>query len=204
MRRPSPPSPRARWSRGAFGALSAGLLVATTLASAQPSHAPTIQQPSKPLDVPYAATPERVVTRMLALAKVTKDDVLVDLGCGDGRIPIEAARRYGTRALGIDLDPERIAEARANARRAGVAKRVRFVEGDIFDADLSQATVVMLYLLPEVNLRLRPKLLAELKPGTRVVSHNYDMGDWEPQQTVRLPLPGGAHILYLWTIPARR
>ena len=177
--------------------LAIGLLVPAVVAAAPP----IIRQPSKPLDVPYAATPERVVKKMLELAKVTKHDVLVDLGCGDGRIPIEAAKRFGTRGLGIDLDPERIAEARANARSAGVARRVRFVEGDIFEADLSGATVVTLYLIPEVNLRLRPKLLAELKPGTRVVSHNYDMGDWEPDRTVRLALPGGAHYLYMWTIP---
>ena len=180
------------------------MLFTVAAAGAQPAaHAPFIHQPKKPLDVPYASTPERVVRKMLELAKVTKRDVLVDLGCGDGRIPIEAAKRFGIRALGIDLDPERIAEARANARREGVQKRVRFVEGDIFEADLSNATIVTLYLLPEVNLRLRPKLFAELKAGTRVVSHNYDMGDWGPDQTVRLPLPGGAHLLFLWTIPAR-
>jgi len=164
---------------------------------------PIIRQPSRPLDVPYIATHERIVKAMLDLAKVTKDDFLIDLGCGDGRIPIAAAKRFGTRGLGIDLDPERIEEARANARSAGVAKRVRFAEGDIFEADLRQATVVTRYLLPEVNLRLRPKLLAELKPGTRIVSHDYDMGDWEPDKTVRLPLPGGAHLLFLWTIPPR-
>ena len=151
--------------------------------------------------MPYVETPDRVVRAMLDLARVKKDDVLIDLGCGDGRIPIAAAKRFGTRGLGIDLDPERIVEAKANARGAGVTKLVRFVEGDIFDADIRAATVVMLYLLPEVNLRLRPKLLTELKPGTRVVSHNYDMGDWQPDKTVRLPLPGGAHFLYLWTIP---
>ena len=182
------------------GLIALALLALTVVeAGAQP----VIQQACKPLDVPYAGTPERVISAMLKLGKVTKDDYLIDLGCGDGRIPIAAALRFGTRGLGIDLDPERVTEAKANARSAGVTKRVRFIEGDIFDADLRGATVVTLYLLPEINLRLRPKLWAELKPGTRVVSHNYDMGDWEPEKTVRLTMPGGAHLLFLWTIPAQ-
>jgi SAM-dependent methyltransferase len=184
--------------------ISRALLLALALSLAACASAPPVREPSRPLDVPYVATDERVVKAALELAGVTKDDVVMDLGCGDGRIVIAAAQR-GARGIGIDLDPQRILEANANARAAGVESLVRFVEGDIFDADISGATVVFLYLLPEINLELRPKLLRELKPGTRVVSHNFDMGDWEPDRTVRVPLrPNRIPILYLWTIPARR
>src|SRR5262249_42606958 len=134
---------------------------------------------------------------------VKPDDVLYDLGCGDGRIVITAAKRFGIRGVGIDLDPQRIAEAQENARQAGVAERVRFIEGDLFDADIKEATVMMLYLLPEVNLRLRPKLLSDLKPGARIVSHNYDMGDWKPEQTAKLTVEGVEHVVYLWTVSKR-
>ncbi len=147
-------------------------------------------------DVPYVPTPEEVVDEMLKLANVSKSDVVYDLGCGDGRIVIAAAK-LGARAVGVDIDSERIAESRENAKKAGVADRVKFIEGDLFETDIREATVVMLYLLPEVNLRLRPKLLRDLKPGTRVVSHNYGMGDWEPEKTLDI----GNHILYYWTIP---
>jgi SAM-dependent methyltransferase len=180
------------------------LVLALALVLAGCASAPSAREPARPLDVPYVATDERVVTAMLELAGVTRDDVVMDLGCGDGRIVIAAAQRFGARGIGIDLDPKRIDEANANARAARVQSLVRFVEGDIFDVDVSAATVVMLYLLPEINLELRPKLLRELKPGTRVVSHNFDMGDWEPERTVRVPLrPGRVPILYLWRIPAR-
>jgi len=133
-------------------------------------------------------------------------DVLYDLGCGDGRIVITAAKRFGIRGVGIDIDPDRIAEAQENARQAGVADRVKFIKGDLFDADIKEATVVTLYLLPEVNLRLRPKLLSELKPGTRIVSHNYDMGDWKPERSAKLTVDGTEHVVYAWTIakPATR
>ena len=154
-------------------------------------------------DVPYVPTHRDVVAAMLAMARVGPDDVLYDLGSGDGRIVIAAAREFGTRGVGYDIDPVRIREANANARRAGVADRVTFVQGDIFTAAIEEATVVTLYLLPDVNLRLRPKLLAELRPGTRVVSHNYDMGDWAPQASRRIEIHGSDHFIYLWTIPPR-
>ena len=125
-------------------------------------------------------TPENVVAKMLQLAKVVPDDVVYDLGSGDGRIVIAAARRHGARGVGVDIDPLRVKEARANARKAGVAARVKFQEGDLFKADIGKASVVTLYLLPTLNLRLRPKLLAELRAGTRIVSYGFDMGDWKP------------------------
>jgi SAM-dependent methyltransferase len=152
----------------------------------------------QPLDVPFVPTPADAVAAMLKLAGVRKDDLVYDLGSGDGRIVIAAARR-GARGVGIDIDPARIAEGERNARAAGVASRVRFVRQDLFDADLGDATVVTLYLLPRVNQRLRPKLLAELKPGTRVVSYGFDMGDWAPERTVEI----GSSMLYLWVIPQR-
>ena len=154
-------------------------------------------------DVIYVPTPESVVATMLDLVKVGPGDVVYDLGCGDGRIVITAAKRFGIRGVGIDLDPDRISEANANARKAGVADRVKFIQGDLFDAKIDEATVVTLYLLPDVNLKLRPKLLSELKPGTRIVSHNYDMGDWKPEQTVKLTGDGTEHVVYAWTVPRR-
>jgi SAM-dependent methyltransferase len=165
------------------------------------------QQQLKPLDkepeVPYVPTHETVVAEMLKVAKVGKNDVLYDLGSGDGRIPITAAKRWGTRGVGVDIDPERVKEARANAVKAGVADKVKFMQQDLFETDIKEATVVTLYLLPDVNLRLRPKLLAELKPGTRVVSHNYDMGDWKPVQSLTIKLPDGDHYVYYWVVPPR-
>jgi precorrin-6B methylase 2 len=150
-------------------------------------------------EVPFVPTTPEVVEAMLALAGVTGEDTLYDLGSGDGRIVIRAAQRFGTRGVGVDIDPVRVAEARVNARSAGVQDRVEFRQGDLFDTDLGEATVVTLYLLPEVNARLRPKLLAELRPGTRVVSHAFSMGDWEPERTEVVD----GKTLYLWTIPAR-
>ena len=158
---------------------------------------------TKPLDVPYVPTKEPIVERMLRMAKVKPGDVLYDLGCGDGRIVIAAAKRFGIRGVGIDIDPQRIAEAEENARKAGVADRVKFIQGDLFEADIHDATVVTLYLLPEVNLKLRPRLLSDLKPGSRIVSHNYDMGDWKPEQTAKLTVDGTEHVVYAWTIPKR-
>jgi precorrin-6B methylase 2 len=154
---------------------------------------------SRAPDVIYVPTPERVVAQMLALAKVGPKDVLYDLGSGDGRIPITAAKAHGIRAVGIDIDPERIAEARANAKAAGVENLVTFRQTDLFTTDISEATVVTLYLLDTLNLKLRPKLLAELKPGTRVVSHAFNMGDWKPE--VQQEIDG--RTIYLWTIPKR-
>jgi hypothetical protein len=162
------------------------------------------QQPPG-LDVPYVATPPEVVAQMLALVKPTRDDVLYDLGSGDGRIVIEAARRFGTRGVGVDLNPVRVEEATANARRAGLQGRVRFRQQDLFDTDLRPASIVTLYLLPRVNLELRPKMFEQLRPGTRVVSHAYDMGDWEPDSAVAVKVNYGVGrvMVYAWTIPAR-
>jgi len=152
-------------------------------------------------DVPFVVTDFEVVDEMLKVAKVTKDDVLYDLGSGDGRIVIRAAERFGTRGTGIDIEPKLVQQATRNARWAGVSDRVTFVQGDLFAADISEATVVTLYLLPEVNLKLRPKLLRELKPGTRVVSHNFDMGDWKPEKTSYVAISGAWHVVYFWVIP---
>ena len=134
------------------------------------------------------------------MAEVKPGDVVYDLGCGDGRIVVMAAAKFGARGVGVDIDPKRIDEARANAAKAGVTDRVEFRLGDLFNADISAATVVTLYLLPEINLRLKPKLLRELKPGTRVVSHDFTMGDdWRPERALRLT----NDTIYFWTIPAR-
>jgi len=168
-------------------------------ASAQP--ASTEEEYSRPLlDVPYVPTSEETVHRMLELADVQSEDYLIDLGSGDGRIVVAAARDWGVqRALGIDLDPERITEANANAKAAGVEDRVRFEQGDLFDKDFSDADVLTMYLLPTVNLRLRPVILEDLRPGTRVVSHAFDMGDWAPDKTIVV----NSRNVYKWVVPAR-
>lgn len=170
--------------------LAALLCVAALAASPATAQTPR-------LDVPYVPTPQPVVERMLELAKVTKDDLLYDLGSGDGRIVITAADKYGARGVGIDLNPERIAEAKANAKKAGVEGRVEFRQGDLFKTDLSQATVVTLYLLTSVNYKLRPQLWEQLKVGTRVVSHAFDMGEeWPPEHTEQVD----GSTIYYWTI----
>ncbi|WP_432713375.1 SAM-dependent methyltransferase [Pedobacter sp.] len=151
------------------------------------------------LDVPYVPTRQAVVDGMLKLANVKKGDVLYDLGCGDGRIVVTAARDYGATGMGFDIDPDRIAEAKANAVSAGVSDKVKFVQANLFETDLSKATVITLYLLPDVNMKLRPKILA-LKPGTRIVSHAFDMGDWKPDRTEMIE---GATVHY-WTVPNRK
>lgn len=151
---------------------------------------------ARQLDVPYVPTPMPVVDAMLDLAKVTKSDVVYDLGCGDGRIVVRAATRFGCRGVGVDLNPERVKEAKANASRANVTELTRFEVGDVFEFDFSPASVVTMYLLPSVNLKLRPRLLKELKPGTRLVSHDFHMGDWAAE-TVR---DVGRSRIYLWTI----
>jgi len=148
-------------------------------------------------DVIYVPTPQEVVDRMLQLAQVKKNDTVYDLGCGDGRIVITAATRYGARGVGIDIDPQRIREARQNAREAGVEKRVRFLEQDLFESDFREATVVTLYLLSSLNEKLKPRLLAQLRPGTRIVSHAFDMGDWQPQKTAAV----GNSTIYYWEVP---
>lgn len=148
-------------------------------------------------DVPYVRTPQGIVDTMLSVANVTADDVVYDLGSGDGRIPIKAARTYGARAVGIEIKSDLVEEARLNAREAGVSDLVTFRQGDLFKADISEASVVTLYLVPSVNLRLRPKLLRELEPGTRVVSHDFDMEEWAPDTTIQ----SGDDVVYRWTIP---
>ena len=153
--------------------------------------------------MPYVQTPERVVHEMLALAAVRPDDVVYDLGAGDGRIVIAAARWRGARGVGIEIDPDLVRQARRDAERAGVADRVRFEAADLFAAPLGDATVVTLYLSPELNARLRPRLLAELRPGARIVSHQFPMADWRPAQTVTLTVEGREHVLHLWIVPPR-
>jgi predicted O-methyltransferase YrrM len=151
-------------------------------------------------DVIFVPTPQEVVDAMLKLAKVTKNDIVYDLGSGDGRIPITAAKTYGARAVGIDIDPQRIREANENLKISGVGDRVRFLNQDLFTTDISEATVVTLYLLPSLNLRLLPRLNSQLKPGTRVVSHSFDMGSAKPQETLNV----NGRTIYLWTIPIQQ
>jgi len=153
-------------------------------------------------DVPYVPTRYEVVDEMLRMAEVGKDDVLYDLGCGDGRIVITAAKEMGTRGIGIDINPRRIEESMANAVKSRVTNRVTFIQQDLFKADFSEATVVSLYLLTSVNLKLRPILFKQLKPGTRLVSHNYKMGEWSPDQTLRIKTELDDHTVYYWVIPA--
>jgi precorrin-6B methylase 2 len=162
--------------------------------------APSSAQQPAPLrspDVIFVPTPQEVVDAMLKLAKVGADDVVYDLGSGDGRIPITAATTYGARGVGIDIDPQRIREAEENLKAAGVGDKVRFLNQDLFTTDIGEATVVTLYLLPSLNLKVLPKLNAELRPGTRIVSHAFDMGDAKPQQTQNV----NGRTIYLWTIP---
>jgi tRNA G37 N-methylase Trm5 len=163
------------------------------------AQAPAVE--SRQPDVIYVPTPQEVVDQMLKLAKVGKNDVLYDLGSGDGRIPVTAAKRFGIRATGIDIDPQRIAEANENAKKNGVTHLVKFKREDLFKTDFSDATVITLYLLPDLNVKLRPRLLAELKPGTRIVSHQFDMGTWKPERKVEL---SAGRVIYLWTIPERK
>jgi SAM-dependent methyltransferase len=153
-------------------------------------------KPSRPPDVIFVPTPEPVVEEMMKLADVKPGDVVYDLGCGDGRLVIAAAKRGAAKAVGVDIDPQRIKEARANAQQEGVADKVTFVQGDLFQMDFSDADVVTLYLLPDLNLKLRPKLLA-LRPGTRIVSHAFDMGDWKPEDERVVD----GRTVYAWRVP---
>ena len=155
------------------------------------------QGPVREPDIFYLPTPPEVIDAMLKIAKVGPKDIVYDLGSGDGRIVIAAARDYGATGIGIDIDPKLVSEATENAKQNGVADKVRFVEADLFTYDFSEATVVTLYLLTELNIRLKPKLLAELKPGTRIVSHAFDMGDWEPVETLDID----GRKVYFWIIP---
>jgi len=139
---------------------------------------------------------------MLEIANVNRNDVLYDLGSGDGRIPITAAQKFGIKAVGIDINPLRVKEANANAQKAGVADRVTFLNQDLFQSNFSDATVVTLYLLPSLNVQLRPQLFKQLKPGTRIVSHDFSMGEWKPERTEQMEVNGAMRTIYFWTIPA--
>ena len=158
------------------------------------------RKPAQQPDVIYVPTPHEVVDDMLRLANVGKGDVLYDLGSGDGRIAIAAAKKFGIKAVGIDIDPERIREATENAKKAGVSNLVEFRQQDLFKADFKEATVVTLYLLPDLNVKLRPRLWEELKPGTRIISHQFDMGTWKPEKR----LESNGRTVYFWTIPAKK
>jgi tRNA A58 N-methylase Trm61 len=174
------------------------LLLAVAPASAQ-----AVQQAPQALrspDVIFVPTPQEVVDAMLKLAKVTSSDVVYDLGSGDGRIPITAAKTYGARGVGIDIDPQRIREATENLKAAGVGDKVKFLNQDLFTTNISEATVVTMYLLPTLNVKVLPKLNAELKPGTRVVSHAFDIEGYPPQQTINV----NGRTVYLWTVPIRK
>jgi predicted RNA methylase len=172
-----------------------GILVTTVVAPA------SAQQPLRSPDVIFVPTPQEVVDAMLKLAKVTKADVIYDLGSGDGRIPITAAKTYGARGVGIDIDPQRIKEATENLKTAGVGDRVKFLNQDLFTTDISEATVVTLYLLPSLNVKLIPKLNKELKPGTRIVSHAFDMSADGTERKPRETLNVNGRTVYFWTIP---
>ena len=197
------PVPFLAMTRCVFGLRLALLaLLAVTLTAGQPVWG----QSSAPLrepDVPYEPSAMSVVKVMLDMAKVSGKDLVFDLGCGDGRVVIAAVRERSARGVCVDIDPKRITEARANAAKAGVAARIEFLNRDLFETDISRADVVMLFLWPGVNMKLRPKLLRELKPGTRIVSHYHDMGDWKPERTERVTVEGRRHPIYLWTVPAR-
>jgi SAM-dependent methyltransferase len=166
----------------------------------QKRRAPKLRRP----DVIYYPTPEETAAEMLRLANIKQDDVLYDLGSGDGRIPILAAQRYGIRAVGIEIDPKLVTVARASAREAQVDKLVSFHHADMFRTSIRDASVVTLYLSNRINLLLRPKLLAELRPGSRIVSHDFHMGDWAPEQTIKVPWQNNLYrTIYLWRVPAR-
>ncbi|MCC7498690.1 MAG: class I SAM-dependent methyltransferase [Bryobacterales bacterium] len=172
----------------------AALLLASGMCAAgEHSHA----KPQREPDVIYVPTPQAVVEAMLKMANISAADTVYDLGCGDGRLVITAAKMFGAHGVGVDINPERIAEAIDNAKAAGVSNRVKFIEGDMFQTDIHHASVVTLYLLTSLNLRLRPKLWSDLKPGSRVVSHAFDMGEWKPEREESV----NGRRVFLWTIP---
>ena len=180
-------------------AVVAGLPCAAAAAGPESSQAPasSVQTERRP-DVIFVPTRELVIDAMLKAAKVGPNDIVYDLGCGDGRIVVAAAK-LGARAVGIDIDPVRIKEANENAAKNGVAGKVDFRQQDLFEADIREATVVTLYLLPSLNVKLRPRLMDQLRPGTRIVSHDFDMGDWVPEETIAVD----GKTVYLWTIPKK-
>ena len=161
------------------------------------------RRPLRKPDVIYYPTPPETVAEMLRLAHIKKGDVLYDLGSGDGRIPIAAAKEFGIRAVGIEIDPKLVTEAEEKARQENVAGLVRFRNEDMFHIDIREATVVTLYLSEKLNVLLRPKLLRELQPGSRIISHDFRMGDWKPEQTVRVPWGKLYRTVYVWTVPAK-
>jgi len=195
------PSLRTRHERTLAPALVAVLLFCSRAALAQAQ--------DKELDTPYVPTPQAVVDRMLDIAQVKAGDVVIDLGSGDGRIMITAAQRHGAQGFGVEIDPRLVQRSNEEARRLGIADRVKFLRQDLFSTDFHEADVLTLYLLPDVNIALRPKILAELKPGTRVVSHDYDMREWRPDAEQTIPAPDKKvgmrkeSIVYLWIVPAR-
>lgn len=165
--------------------------------------APASKVASAQGDVPYVPTPNEVVVEMLKMAGVTKDDVVYDLGSGDGRLVVTAAQQFGARAVGVEIDPKLIDQSNQKAKAAGVSDRVKFLQQDLFETDFKDATVMTLYLLTQVNLKLRPKLLSELKPGTRVVSHQFKMGAWKPDREQVMRVGSRYHLIYCWIIPAQ-
>ena len=177
------------------------VLFAIALLFDLPSLAQNKPQTQRKPDVIFVPTPPETVDEMLRLANIKDNDVLYDLGSGDGRIPIRAAQVYGIRAIGIDIDPKMVAVADEAARQAGVSDKVQFRNEDLYRANFRDATIVTLYLSDVLNLKLRPKLLRELKPGTRIISHDFRMGDWAPEQTVRVPWKTLYRTVYVWTVP---
>lgn len=182
----------------ALCAVAVGAGILATRPRPAPIEAPPAPHWGKP-DIIYAPTPPEVIDAMFAMARVRDGDLIYDLGSGDGRIPIAAARKFDVRAVGIEIDPDLVAQARANAEAAGVADRVSFRQENIFTADFRDATVIALYLIESLNKRLLPRFLAELKPGTRIVSHSFRMGDWEPERAQMVK----GRMIYLWTVPPR-
>lgn len=198
----SPSSARTDWDKG----LKANCIIngaATSTSISRNSQVTPKRKPKRKPDVIYYPTPPETVAEMLRLANLKQGDLLYDLGSGDGRIPIAAAKQFGIRAVGIEIDPKLIKEAEANARSAGVDQLVRFRNEDMFRIDVSEANVVTLYLSEKLNVLLRPKLLRELRPGSRIISHDFRMGDWKPDQTVRVPWGKLYRTVYLWTVPKR-
>jgi predicted O-methyltransferase YrrM len=175
-------------------------LMLLTLVAAPAAAQQAAQAPLRSPDVIFVPTPQEVVDAMLKLAKVGPNDVVYDLGSGDGRIPITAAKTYGARGVGIDIDPQRIREATENLKQAGVGDKVKFLNQDLFTTPIGEATVVTMYLLPTLNVKVLPKLNAELKPGTRVVSHAFDIEGYPPQQTINV----NGRTVYMWTVPIRK
>src|SRR5262245_6107277 len=185
-----------------LGLLGLGLLAALVLALG-PVAADDKDKPQREPDVIYVPTPQEVVEKMLETAKVTKDDIVYDLGCGDGRIPVTAAKKYGCKAWGFDIDPQRIKESNENVEKNKVGNLVTIEEKDIFTLDLSKANVVTLYLLPELNVKLIPQL-EKLKPGSRIVSHDFDMEGVKPDKHITMKVNEVEHEIYLWTVPLKK